>query len=80
MIVASTGIVIFISANTTGILANIGPDEITSGVTGVYLVSDWNWELTVAQGAVMILHSFVFSLISFILMYPPFLANLNVTR
>ena len=48
MIVASTGIVIFISANTTGILANIGPDEITSGVTGVSLVSDWNWELTVA--------------------------------
>ncbi len=29
----------FISANTTGILTNTGPDLITTGVTGICLVS-----------------------------------------
>ncbi len=51
VIVASTGIVMFISANTTGILTNTGPDLITTGVTGICLVNDCTLDVIVAQGS-----------------------------
>ncbi len=41
----------FISANTTGILTNTGPDLITTGVTGICLVNDCTLDVIVAQGS-----------------------------
>ncbi len=80
MIVASTGMVIFTSANTTGILTNAGPGAITIGVTGSCSVSDCTWVVTVAQESVAQefpthLLLFAFILLSFIITFPPFLSN-----